>query len=289
MLWVILSVLSAFFSASMSAWLKKFFSDLSHYELAFCPLFYSMPFLCFTYYWVPTPALHPDLLYWIILLLPFQAIGFFCQMRAIHIAPLSLTMPFLAFTPAFVVITGAVFLNESLNMWGIIGILFIVIGSYVLHINKNDKRLLSPIIGMFRNSGSVLMFFAALAYSFAAVFGKQGILYSSPLYFGMLFFIIFNGLIIMALIVFRKVRVQIICQRYALGLVAGFALFGDILAHSIGVYIAKVAYLVSLKRLNILISIAYAALFFNEKNLMIRAIGAVFMLTGSIIIVLLGQ
>ncbi|MBF0451891.1 MAG: EamA family transporter [Candidatus Magnetomorum sp.] len=289
MLWVLLSLSSAFFSASMSAWLKKFFSDLSHYELVFCPLFYSMPLLVITYFFIPSPKLHPNFWYWLALLLPFQTVGFFCQMIAIHISPLSLTMPFLAFTPVFVVVTGAVFLHESLNVWGIAGILSIVVGAYVLHIDKKDKRLLAPIFVMFKNWGSILMFCAAFAYSFAAVFGKQAILYSSPTYFGMLFFIIFNGLTIIVLIFSGKIRLGIICKRYPKGLIAGCAMYGDIIAHSLGVSFAKVAYFVSLKRLNILISIFYASIFFQEKNLAIRSIGAIFMFAGAIVIVLFGS
>ena len=289
MLWVLLSLLSAFFSASLSAWLKKYFSDLSHLELAVCPLFYSIPLLFITYLIIPFPEIHPDFWKTILILLPFQVAGFLCQMAAIHISPLSLTMPFLAFTPAFVVITGSIFLNESINSWGIVGILSIVFGAYVLHIDTQKKSLFAPIAKMFKNIGSILMFFAAFAYSFAAVLGKQGIIYSSPLFFSMLFFLLFNGLVIIVLILLRKVRIICICKRYRQGIIAGVLMYSEILSHTLGVSIAKVAYLVSIKRLNILISILYAKIFFQETNLTIRTIGAIFMFLGSIIIVILGK
>jgi len=286
MTWFILSLSSAFFSASLSAWLKKHFSDLSHFEMAICPLFYSMPLLLIAYCCISPPDFQIEYWYSLFQLLPFQTVGFFCQMIAIRVSPLSLTMPFLAFTPAFVVITGAVFLNESINVYGIIGIMAIVCGAYILHIDPKDRRILIPFYSMFNHMGALLMFVAAFCYGFAAVFGKKAILYSSPLYMGMHFFLFFNGLMTIILICSGKIRIQVLLKRFPHGLIAGAAMFGDIVSHCLGVSIAKVAYFVSLKRLNILISIAYGGIFFKETNLFVRATGAAFMMIGATIILI---
>jgi len=284
MTWFILSLSSAFFSASLSAWLKKNFSDLTHFEMAACPLLFSIPPLFITYLFIPKPEFQMEYWYSLAQLLPFQTVGFFCQMIAIHISPLSLTMPFLAFTPAFVTVTGAIFLNETLNIWGFFGIMAIVAGAYILHIDMKDRRILTTISSMFTNVGSLVMLMAAFCYGFAAVFGKKAIIYSTPLYMGMHFFILFNGLITIILICCGKIRIHILMQRYPQGFIAGLAMFGDIMSHCLGVSIAKVAYFVSVKRLNILISIVYAGLFFQEDNLIVRSIGATFMLIGAIVI-----
>jgi drug/metabolite transporter (DMT)-like permease len=210
-------------------------------------------------------------------------------MIAIHISPLSLTMPFLAFTPAFVMITGAVFLNESLNLWGIAGIMAIVVGAYVLHIDMKDRRIFTTISSMFKNFGSMIMLIAAFCYGFGAVFGKKAILFSSPVYMGMHFFILFNGLMTIILICSGNIRINLLLKRYPLGIIAGFAMYGEILSHCLGVSIAKVAYFVSVKRMNIIISIVYAGLFFKEENLFVRGIGAVFMVMGAMVILLFGN
>jgi len=289
MTWFILSLTTAFFSASLSAWLKKHFSDLSHFELAACPLFFSLLPLSITYIFIPNPEFQIEYWYSLAQLLPFQIVGFFCQMIAIHIAPLSLTMPFLAFTPAFVTITGAVFLKESLNAWGIAGIMAIVVGAYVLHIDLKDRRILTTISSMFKNFGSLIMLIAAFCYGFGAVFGKKAILYSSPIYMGVHFFTLFNGLMIVLLICSGKIRIHMLLKRYPQGMIAGFAMFGEILSHCLGVSIAKVAYFVSVKRINILFSIVYAGLIFKEENLLVRGIGAIFMVMGAVVILLFGN
>lgn len=289
MTWFILSLSSAFFSASLSAWLKKHFSDLSHFELAICPLFFSIPPLLIIYLLIPKPEFQIEYWYSLLKLLPFQIVGFFCQMIAIHISPLSLTMPFLAFTPAFVMITGAFFLNESLNTWGIMGIVSIIAGAYILHINPKDRRMLTTISSMFTNIGSMIMLLAAFCYGFAAVFGKKAILCSSPLYMGMHFFILFNGLMTIVFICCGKIRIKQLLQRYPQGIIAGLAMFGEILSHCLGVSIAKVAYFVSVKRMNIIISIVYAGLLFKEENLIVRSVGATFMVIGAFVILIFGN
>jgi len=289
MIWFLLSLSSAFFSASLSAWLKKYFSDLSHFELAICPLFYSILPLFIAYLLIPKPEFQIEYWYSLAQLLPFQTVGFFCQMIAIHISPLSLTMPFLAFTPAFVTITGAIFLNETLNIWGICGIMAIVAGAYIIHIDLKDRRMFTTISSMFKNIGSLIMLMAAFCYGFAAVFGKKAILYSSPLYMGMHFFLLFNGVMTIIFIFSGKIRINILLQRYPQGMIAGLAMFGDIFSHCLGVSIAKVAYFVSVKRMNIIISIVYAGLLFNEKNLLVRSFGATFMVLGAIVILIFGS
>jgi uncharacterized membrane protein len=49
-------------------------------------------------------------------------------MKAIRVSPLSLTLPYLAFTPAFMIFSGYVFLNEMPNLWGIAGIVLTCAG-----------------------------------------------------------------------------------------------------------------------------------------------------------------
>jgi len=287
--WFLCALLSAFFSASLSAWLKKYFSDLKPLELAVCPLFYSLLPLLITYYWVEKPEVHPDYWYTLIQMLPFQAVGFFSQMIAIHLSPLSLTMPFLAFTPAFVIVTGAIFLNESLNLWGLAGIASIVCGAYILHIDLKDRRFFTPFAGMFRHPGSIIMLLAAFCYGFAAVLGKKAILYSSPIYMGMHFFIFFNGLMTIVMICSGKIRIHLLLQRYFRGMIAGMFMFCEVFFHCWGVSIAKVAYLVSLKRLNILIGIVYGGLLFHEENIVVRLVGTSFMLAGAVVILIFGN
>ena len=48
MLWFVLSFLTALAVATHDAWVKKFFSDLSTYEMLAYPMIYSLPLLVLT-------------------------------------------------------------------------------------------------------------------------------------------------------------------------------------------------------------------------------------------------
>ena len=115
MLWFLLSFLTALAVASHDAWVKKFFSDLSTYEMLAYPMIFSLPLLVLTLPFVPVPPLDPLFYRAFLISLPINGIGFFLHLRAIQVSPLSLTLPYLSFTPVFIILTGALVLDEMPN------------------------------------------------------------------------------------------------------------------------------------------------------------------------------
>jgi drug/metabolite transporter (DMT)-like permease len=118
MQWLILSLLTALAVSSQDAWVKKFFSDFSPYEMSMYPLMYSSPLFIISMCWVPVPALDATFFWCFLLSLPINGISLILYMKAIKISPLSLTLPYLAFTPTFMILTGYLFLGEMPNIWG---------------------------------------------------------------------------------------------------------------------------------------------------------------------------
>src|SRR6056297_2767450 len=62
----------------------------------------------------------------------------FLFLRAVQISPLSLTTPYLAFTPIFSAITGLIFLGQIPNIFGWLGILIILAGAFVMNPGQKD-------------------------------------------------------------------------------------------------------------------------------------------------------
>ena len=108
-------------------------------------------------------------------------------MKAIKVSPLSLTIPFLSFTPVFMILTGFLVLGEVPNKWGVFGIGFVVAGSYALHSAEVTHGYLAPFRAIFKEPGSWLMLIVSLLYSVLAVLGKKAIQHSSPVFFGFFF------------------------------------------------------------------------------------------------------
>lgn len=288
MLWFILSFLTALAVASHDAWVKKFFSDLSTYEMLAYPMMYSLPLLILTLPFVPVPPLDAIFFGAFIISLPINGIAFWLHLRAIQVSPLSLTLPYLSFTPVFMILTGALVLDEMPNVWGIFGIAIICAGGYILNLAPHKHSFLAPLKAVLQEKGSWLMLIVAFAYSLGAVFGKQAIMHSSPLFFATSFFTVLNILLLTIFRVCGKIRLQTFGARRQKGIIAGLFFFAHILLHAFAISLTKAAYMISVKRLSVIIGLIYGGVVFKEKNLTVRSIGTLLMVGGAVIITLWG-
>lgn len=192
MLWFIFALVAALSTAANDAVTKRFFSHLTPYEMGLVRLLYAFPFLIMGFFTVPRPEV--DATFWVCLAvaLPLELTAFMCYMRAIKVSPLSLTVPFLAFTPVFVILTGYIFLGEVLTPYGILGIILIVGGSYALNLSKTREKWWAPFRAVFREQGSRLMLLTSFIYAFTAPLGKLAIQHSSPQFFAVTYFLAFS-------------------------------------------------------------------------------------------------
>jgi len=288
-LWLILSLLTALAVASQDAWVKKYFSHLTAYDMLAFPFLFSLPLFAFTVPFIPVPRLDHTFYWCFLISLPLNFIPFFIYMKAIRVSPLSLTLPYLSFTPAFMIFTGFVFLDEIPNLWGLAGIIVTCIGGYALNLKSGKHSFLDPIKAVFKETGSWLMLIVALIFSFGAVIGKKGIMHSSPLFFTMIFFAVLSFMTVATLLILGKIRMSTLRDDWEKGMVAGVLFFIHCLAHGFAISMVKASYMISVKRLSALIGIIYGRLFFKEKNIAVRFAGACLMLVGAVLITVWGR
>ena len=187
MLWIILSLATAMAVAGRDFSVKVFSGKLTAMEIAVLELFWSLPFFITALMFIPIPEL--DQVFWQAFLISFPLNwgAYLLYIAAITLAPLTLTVPLLSFTPVFMILTGSLVLAEEINVIGVAGIMLIVTGSYLLHLNKIKEGVLAPVKAIFTERGPRLMFAVAFIFSIAAVYGKQGMQHSSPLFFTFFF------------------------------------------------------------------------------------------------------
>lgn len=288
MLWFTLALATALTVATGDALTKKFFGGFSPYEMAVAASLYSLPFLLATIFFIPVPAL--DGVFWRTfgILVPLDTFAFYLYMKAIKLSPLSLSVPFLSFTPVFMIGTGFFILGEVPNSWGLIGIGLVVIGSYVLHANEVRYGYLAPFRAIFREPGSWLMLIVALLYSLLAVLGKKAIQHSSPLFFGFFFLAAFNLATLLVFPRLAKIQWGTLLRMPVQGVSVGLMLFLHVIFHSLAISMVKAVYMISVKRMSILFSVVYGWLLFKEAEISNRMLGAFLMFLGVICITLLG-
>ena len=289
MTWFLLSFLTAITVASHDAWMKKWFSHLSIYEMFVYPLIYCLPLSLFSLFFIRVPSLDHIFFISFIISIPLNAVPFFVYMRAIQVSPLSLTVPYLAFTPVFMIATGFVFLDEIPDVWGMFGIAAVCLGSYVLNIDIKRRSLLAPFRAVFKETGSWLMLLVALVFSFSAIIGKLAILHSSVMFFQMSFFTVLSLLVIIIFLIFGKIRLKTCSQMPAKGACAGILLYFHIMLHGFAISMTKAVYMMSVKRLSILFGVVYGGLVFKEENFLIRFSGALLMFAGAGVILLMAR
>lgn len=289
MLWFTLALLTAFFSATEAALIKKLFGDLATPEMAVSPLLFGLPLFLILFCFLEAPPLAPGFWTTMVVLLPVNMAGFGCYMYAIQKAPLSLAMPVLSVSPAIVIGTGFLFLGEMPNLWGALGILAIASGSYVLNLDTaRNGDILGPFKSLFKEPGVLAMLGAATIFAFAAVLGRKLILESSAVYAGALFFILHNTIILVVLRAFKKISFRSLLSRPKSGVAVGIASFGHIFCHFTSIALVAAAYMIAIKRLSSIFSVAYGGLIFKESNIMLRLMGAALMSVGAAVITIYG-
>jgi len=208
MSWFTFALLTALSVALHDTWVKKWFSHLSAYEMFAFPLLYSLPLILISLLFIDVPPL--DRMFYIafFISLPFNAVPFFMYIKAIQISPLSLTVPYLAFTPVFMIGTGFLMLDEVPDIWGFVGIAAVCVGSYVLNINPKNRSFAEPLKAVFRETGSWMMLIVSFIFSISAVLGKLAILHSSVMFFQMSFFAVLNiWIIIITRLIYPKIPI----------------------------------------------------------------------------------
>lgn len=287
-LWIIPALLTAFLAASQDAWVKRHFSKLSAYEMMAYPMAYSLPLFALVMPFVEVPGLDGTFALYFLLSLPVNGLGFLLHMRAIQISPLSLTLPYLAFTPVFIFLTGFLILNEIPSSWGVIGVLIITIGSYVLHIDPADFSLSAPLKAFGREKGAVLMLLVAVIYGLGAVTGKKAILHSSVMFFTVFFFLCLNGVFLAGGLLLKKTRLGRLGAMPGRGAVVGGILFAHVICHGWAISMTKAVYMIAVKRISILFGVIYGGLFFSEAYMGYRLLGTCLMVGGAILVTLKG-
>ena len=290
MIWLPLSIATAFFNASAAAVVKRRFSDRSAWEIGMIPNAYAGALCLLILPFIEVPALDTAFWWALGLSVPLLVTALFFQYRAIQLSPLSLTMPYLSFTPAFVIVTGFLILGETLNAWGLAGVLSIAAGGYVLNIEPGSGRgILDPFKAVFREPGSWRMLVTAIIFSVAGVLGRLGVMHSSPLFFALTLFPAMGATFVLIGLLTGKARPSSLVVSPGWALLAGLCITLEIITHHIAISMAKAAYMLAVKRLNTLISVIYGGMVFKERNIRVRLAGTVLMIAGVAMIGMLGE
>lgn len=286
-MWVPLALACALLTGTADALAKRLLVRSNERVVAWAVLSFAVPWLFIGPMVAGFPRLAPGFWWVVALMIPMELAAHLAYLRAIRISPLSLAVPFLAFTPLLSAGTAWLFLGERVSRLGLAGVASVTIGAYVLQAELVPRGLLEPLRAMTRDRGIRLMLFTAAIYGVTSTLGKKAIQLSSPMAFLFIYFSL-DALILMEIArrsagSARGLGGQLRWQWgfYAL---AGAVTAGAFYTHCVGIARAPVAYFIAIKRLSLLVSVLYGGLLYREKGFGFRLAGAALMLAGAVLV-----
>ena len=268
---------------------KRALQEFEPWIVGVARLGFALPALAVPLCWATRPVLTPTFWGTVAVMLPLEVIAFLCLLKALRVAPLAETVPFLCLSPLFTVLASWLILGERITWLGFLGICAIGAGGYLLYGHELRHGALGPLRAMARSEGTRLMVLVAVLYSVTSALGKQATLLAGPL--------IFPGLYVAALFVsFLLLQwlgghrlgevARAIGRRPGLLISIGVLDGLTFLMHSIGVLLAPVAYFLGVKRLSSVVSVVVGGLLFRDRHLRLRVTGVLCMVAGVFLLTL---
>lgn len=211
-------------------------------------------------------------------------------MRAVEISPLSLTIPYLSFTPVFTALFDRLWTGEELSVGAWLGIALIALGAFALNAGDKNDGWLAPLKALRRETGTLLMLAVSAIWGIVVVFDKTALEWRSPLDHGLAVTLSLALVFLVARVIKDRQLTQLwrdcegLKSRLAFGgLVATVAVLGQLASY----HWLKAAYMETVKRVvGILGALLLSALLFKDDDPKQRLPGALIMIVGVAVLIL---
>jgi len=280
--WFSLALTCALMLASADALTKKFFGAYSGAELLIArfgvPALLLLPLALLN----PLPPVPTAFWGWIAILVPLELLAMLLYMLAIRDSPLHLTLPYLAFTPVFNVVTGYLVLGESVSLIGLGGVVLVVAGAYLLNLDRGAPRRhwWAPFAAILHERGSRLMLAVASIYSLTSVMGKRTMQYATPETFGPFYYTVIGLTMLLLVAATRPAGLRVLVRNPGKHLLVGVLMSAMVITHFLAIAQVEVAYFIAVKRTSLLFGIVYGALLFREGALARHFLAGALMVIG---------
>src|SRR3989339_516488 len=284
-MWVIYAVLNPFIDASRNVFSKKASLNVDSLVVSWVNNF--VPFLLFlpVVFFIEL-KFNQQFIISVIISGTINTAAAILYHRAISQGEISVVVPMLSFTPLILLVISPIIVGEFPTSKGFIGIILIVVGSYLLNVNLKEKGILFPLKSLMKNKATRYMLIVAFIWSISANFDKKGIEASSILQY----ILFINLFVTIGTTIFSiskgKFSLQSVWrERKNLFFVGALTSLGYFV-HMTALAMTLVAYVIALKRTSGMITVVLGYLILKEQNIKERLLGSTIMFLGVLFIVL---
>ncbi len=283
MMWLPIAFGVALFDSLKNVLAKKTLQNIDEYIVAWANSFFSAIFLIPIFFF-GVPEIKPMFFVGLIVsgTLNIAALIFF--MKSIKSGDLSKTVPLTTLSPLLLLITSPLIVGEFPSFWGILGMISIVTGAYLLNFRKGETDYLAPFKSIVKEKGPRYMLIVVLIWAISANFDKIAVINSSPMFYS---FAVQSYIgVLMLFFVIPRYRETPETFRHNLKALIGVGFFSTltIICHMIALSLTIVPYVISIKRTNSILSVLFGKIFFNEGQLKERLVAATLMFIGVLLI-----
>jgi len=277
------ALITAVLVAGADALSKKAAARQSVYLISLSRWIFALPVLALMTCQAEVPrALGWEVLLYLLILMPLEILAMILYIKAIANYDLSMTVPLLSLTPLFLLVTGSVFLGETITPSGIAGVLVVLTGIYIMNITTLKEGLLAPFRAVLTNRGAVLVIIVAILYTITSTLGKKVVLITGSAFFSFWYLLLLSiGILPVIYLkgesplhVFKNFKINLL-----IGTLIGLGSYSQFAAYTF----APIAYVIAVKRTSIIFSVLLGRLVFQEAAFGKRAFGALLAFIGVVL------
>ena len=286
MTWLLLTLLSAFMLATADALTKRYFPPGETRAAIAARFVLSGLWLLPWVPWAQLGSLPAGLWGVLALLIPLDILAFWLYVRAITLAPLSRTLPYLSFSPVFTLLSGYVLLGEAISARGALGIGLIAAGAWCLNLapSRGWRGIIAPFGAVLAEQGTRLMLMAALLFSLTATIGKAALNYLPGLPFAALYSAVLGVVAGVGMRLQGPRLWQTATPRPWAMLGVSLAMAVMVWSHFVAIEHVTVAYMIAIKRTSLVFGLIYGLVWFREPAFGRNLLAALIMLAGVVLI-----
>ena len=205
--------------------------------------------------------------------------------KAYDSGDLSIVYPVARSSPVFVTIAAAVFLGETFSLTGLLGILVIFIGVYVLHLKGITRDDLVAPIRYLLSGSSKYAVIAALGTTVYSITDKLGVTTVDPLLYS--FWLGFSVTGMMIIVTIRRRGIQAIRDEFSSPIritFAGVLMRGGYMMVLYAMSLAQVSYILALRQISVVLGALMGVVFLEESYGRVRIIGSLIIFLGVFIL-----
>lgn len=205
--------------------------------------------------------------------------------KSLHTGDLSHVYPIARAAPALVLLMSIFLLKEKVSFLGVVGILLVTFGIYILHLKglTKLKDIIEPVTAIPHHKASQYAFLTLLTVSLYSITDKIGVSYIHPVIY--LYLINIAAFLYFTPYILKTKTITVIKNEWKnnkkKAIINGILVLGGYLLILISFTMGKVSYITGLRQVSIVIAVLLGGHFLQEKSKEIRLIASLIIFAGA--------